>query len=750
MSWEEVKRFFLVGLTGIGMGVSAEVPLGIIGGQDGGSDPYAAFVYSDGSISAISGLLTNTNILGVSINESGTALVGGNVVGPDGYAAFISPSGMVTPLSLSISGGGISAVAINTDGNGIVGGTTASSLYAALIASDGTVTPLSISGRTIDSVALNGAGVGLIGGEGGGGGIYPYAGYVADDGTVTVVPGISEIGHILSVDINENGTGIIGGYEAVDGYFSTFAAFIPPGGMSFVQLSPTPFAHSSSEIIDAAINLSGNALIGGVDPDGNAYAGSATPDGAVTPLFMSPFAGQINGVALNDVGVGLLGGNNGSNFYAALVQSDLTLQPLFTDLISGSIKSVALNNAGIGLIGGQTGSDNYAALVAPNGTLTLLDGLGAGVINSVDINGTSGILDAATPKSCGPYLSVVYTQLAAATALESRFIEQNRLWTRSRGIQVAQGSITGEDQLVASNDLALAVSFRGSSKKKELAPVTKKNSIWIAPFGDYVHLKKQEDVPSITNEVGGALLGYDRQEENYMIGGSLGYAFNYVDYSQGLGHGKVQEELACIYGAYYTDHFWFDAVVWGGLYQFWNTRHTLSILTSKGMTHGWILSPHVEMGTPWAIDQKGLYTVEPFFMVDWVNSWQRGYTETGDSGFNLQVKSLYGSLLQSEIGLRFYERFAYGWGDFRLEEKVSYVNQAPFHFNNATTSFVSSGSSFPIAVGSSKVENLGSVQLVGSFVPNDKSYPFGGFALQATGNGSYQSYFVSVFSGYDF
>ena len=114
------------------------------------------------------------------------------------------------------------------------------------------------------------------------------------------------------------------------------------------------------------------------------------------------------------------------------------------------------------------------------------------------------------------------------------------------------------------------------------------------------------------------------------------------------------------------------------------------------------------------------------------------------------MKGLYSSLLQSEAGLRFYERFAYGWGDFCLEEKVSYVNQAPFHFNSVETSFVGAASSFPIAVGSSKVENLGSIQLFGSFVPNDERYPFGGFMLQAMANGSYQSYFASVFSGVNF
>jgi hypothetical protein len=156
------------------------------------------------------------------------------------------------------------------------------------------------------------------------------------------------------------------------------------------------------------------------------------------------------------------------------------------------------------------------------------------------------------------------------------------------------------------------------------------------------------------------------------------------------------------------------------------------------------------MASPWAMDKNELYFVEPFFMLDWVNGWQNHFTESGVSGFNLQMKSLYSSLLQSETGLRFYERFEYCWGNLCLEEKVSYVNQAPFHFNSVATSFVSSASTFPIAVGSSKVQNLGAFQLIASFVPRNNSYPYGGFTFQTTANSSYQSYFVSLFSGIDF
>ncbi len=150
------------------------------------------------------------------------------------------------------------------------------------------------------------------------------------------------------------------------------------------------------------------------------------------------------------------------------------------------------------------------------------------------------------------------------------------------------------------------------------------------------------------------------------------------------------------------------------------------------------------------MDQRELYSIEPFFMFDWVNSWQNHFTESGSSGLNLQMPSHYGSLLQSEVGLRFYERFVFGWGDICLEEKASYVNQAPFHFDSVATSFVAAASTFPIGIGSPKVENLACGQFTALFNSSSQSKPYGGFSFQVMGSSSYQSYFASLFGGIDF
>jgi hypothetical protein len=176
----------------------------------------------------------------------------------------------------------------------------------------------------------------------------------------------------------------------------------------------------------------------------------------------------------------------------------------------------------------------------------------------------------------------------------------------------------------------------------------------------------------------------------------------------------------------------------------------LSFITSTAHTHGWILSPHIEAAAPCAIDTNRKYVVEPFLMFDWVNSWQHHFTESGVSGFNLVMDSQYASLLQSELGLRFYEQFQFDWGRFLLEEKISYINQAPFHFQDVNTFFVGSASTFSIATGSSKVQNLCGVQLYGSFLPSNQAFPYGVLTLQGAFGSSYQSYFICLNIGKNF
>lgn len=240
-------------------------------------------------------------------------------------------------------------------------------------------------------------------------------------------------------------------------------------------------------------------------------------------------------------------------------------------------------------------------------------------------------------------------------------------------------------------------------------------------------------------------LAYDyHYSDRLLLGGGLGYAFNYVHYSQGIGHGKVHEELLCLYTAYQQKHFRWDAILWTGLYQFHNTRHTLDLMTSTAKTNGYLLTPHIEFAFPYSI-QRGTYCFEPFVSCDWVNSWQKHFTEKGASGFNLVMDGFYTALVQSEAGLRTYEEWNTCRGTWLLEEKISYINQAPIHANKMNTAFIESASIFPIAVASQAIQNLVGLELSAAYQPNNHDYPSIGLDFQAMIGSAYQSYFGTIY-----
>jgi hypothetical protein len=728
-AWKSSMRILLAGLAGLGAEVNA-VPTGIIAGQDTALNAYAALVMQSGALVPVAGLPALSVINAVAMNSTGLSLIGGKDTNLGaGYAAIISPTGTLTPLPLVLTGLNpmINSVAINSD-TGLIGGQASGNGpgFAAFVLPDGTISPaagfadVTANTNLIFSTAINCSSVGLIGGEGLSPDYTLYAAYVTLDGTLTPLslpPSYSGLGGINSVAINAQGIGIIGGNSGDSGAVAEIVT--PSGGVLAVFTTSNP----NDSFNSVAINNAGLGLIGG-DVGLQYYAAYATQQGVLTPVATPAINGSINSVALNSSGAGIIGGSTtiGPTPYAALVQPNGSLTSLNLGVFTGTINSVAISESGIGLIGGtnQTLSEAYAALVAPNGTVTPLDVIGEAVINGVDLSGklscssSSCIFEEMTPKSIGPYLSVAYTQLAASYALDTRFTQKNCSCT-----QMSDTPATPKARSKSKSNC------KNCNNETASAPA-KQNSIWFAPFGNYNHVREQGKIPRYNNQIGGALVGYDYQGSNYLAGASLGYAFNYVGYRKGIGHGKINNEMASIYGSYNKEHFRLNGALWGGYYQFRNIRHANACsiaITSKAKTHGWTLSPELQIASPWAINQKKCYVAEPFVKFDWFNEWQHRFTETGKAGFNLRVPSFYYSFLQSEAGVRFYETFTYGWGNFCLEEKISYVNQAPFHVHSVKTSFVGATSSFPIEIASSKIENLGAVQLMGSFTPRDSAYP---------------------------
>ena len=741
--------------------------IGIIGGQGGPTAtpyPYAAFVSSDAALTELFGgnFPLEGVIQAVAINSLRRGIIGGQKIigagsfGPP-YAALVAPNGTLTELSIEDSPSQnttnrIQSVAINDAGMGIIGGRVNSRIYAALVGLNATVIPLSGGGLSeengvINSVAINDAGSGIIGGEKDF--FNAYAALVAPNGDLTELSGAnfpSTAGIIHSVAINRSGTGVIGGQDQNNG---AYAELVTPDG-TLTEFSGGNFPLGDGSLIrSVAINSSGAGIIGGERfisfGAGPAYIAHFSPDGILTELFgdsLSTVQSDIQSVAINDSGAGIVGGENRSAeserlLYAALVAPDGTFTELFKENPprQGLIKSVAINAEGVGLIGGEVGfsmPSPYAALVAPNGTLTELSGENfpssvQGVINSVAM-----ALNDVVPKSYGPGNSYVNSIFPLTSQILPNHIMRHhkKPYHRTQRVPPPETSFLAD----ATNRVRASVPCLE-------APTY---ALWLTGFGTYAREKKEANFAALTNWIGGAMLGFECLDlQNAAIGGGVAYAYNHISYSKEAGRSRFHQEFFTLYGSWNTKHLFISGALWGGLYQLSNKRAFLETMSSRSNVNGWLLIPHFELGTPFH-PMGDWFVVEPFIMVDWANNWQGKVEEHGASGLNLRLGSTYTSLLRTEAGFRFFESIHYRWGDWILEQKASYVNKLPFHTADQATAFVASISSFSIAVFSNRTQNLGVIQLSSHFIPCSKKYPYGALNYQGEFGSSFQSHLVSI------
>lgn len=257
--------------------------------------------------------------------------------------------------------------------------------------------PSSDPGAVIASVGLNSFGLGLLGGQDFNNGAY--AAYTTVSGTATLIGGLPPmVSEIVSVALNEYGVGILGG---VDNSGAAYAALVNPATHTASLIGNLPMAMGSA-IQSVAINYCGSALIGG-----QAYAGFVDLETQTASSILGlPLNIEIHSVALNALGIGLIGGDDSmSAAYAAYVDAASNMAAPLAISPAELIESVAINDTGLGLIGGMTASGAYAAytqLNNPNpipisnlnlpggGILSVaINDAGMGILGGYDSNGAA-------------------------------------------------------------------------------------------------------------------------------------------------------------------------------------------------------------------------------------------------------------------------------------------------------------------------------------------------------------------------
>ncbi|MBY0530319.1 MAG: autotransporter domain-containing protein [Rhabdochlamydiaceae bacterium] len=224
-----------------------------------------------------------------------------------------------------------------------------------------------------------------------------------------------------------------------------------------------------------------------------------------------------------------------------------------------------------------------------------------------------------------------------------------------------------------------------------------KFSAWISGFAQYAHQKGKNQNPTFHYLSEALLSGLDYQGENRsLVGGALGYAHTHLNQDHKFGHASINYYFASLYGKIFKDKFYFSPALWGFFDENTNTR-SISFpgfsKTAKANIFSWQLLPHLEVGYEGEFSWGKMI---PFTSLDWAITWQRGYQEQGAGPFNAVSRAKNSSMMRSETGLKFCEKWQFTWGAFFLREKASYVFEKPFSTGTVNTAFVGTPGAFTV------------------------------------------------------
>lgn len=239
-----------------------------------------------------------------------------------------------------------------------------------------------------------------------------------------------------------------------------------------------------------------------------------------------------------------------------------------------------------------------------------------------------------------------------------------------------------------------------------------KYSFWMGGFGEYSHLKAQNQNPSFNAYSGAAMVGFDYYgRENNLFGLGAGYAYTHLIENDDAGHEKINYYFANLYDTVFFSKGYIEFGAWGVYNQIHNYRNIFVpgfiSATASATIHSWQLVPHLGFGF------HGTYCwgeLEPFAQFDCAINWQDSFREHGAGPFDMSQRNQTSEFLRSEGGFRFYQSRDTSWGAWMIMEKLSYVNLKAFQTGRVNAAIVGSPAFFTLQ-SFQGVQNMGSAGL---------------------------------------
>lgn len=617
--------------------------------------------FSPGSCATISAINNNSGTLTSGIQFSGQSTVtGGDVlINLANSSLNIATGPGTSPFTISgLNGNGLSSVISNQ--NLVIGLEGSCATPATFYGPIGGVAGMSLTKNGASTQTLSGVNTytGLTSVQQG---ILSIAGSVVGDVTVSSGGTLKGSGTIGGVTLIENGATLSPGNSV--GTINLSSLILNSDSTTMIEIDP---AESSR------VHVSGSALVDGalqIVQDQGAYP----HQGSYLILAADPLSGafsSINSLPGFTFDLGYLGNEIYLNYILAIP----------TQGLSGNALTVA----------------NYLNANAPPSIAFV----SLAALSGESLNQALG--------SVSPSRNAFGTYIAAQTA----FSLSDLVSSHMDGLRLTRKE-SSQDQflsaLTADNSDRVTATAKDKGSKNKF-------SVWASGFGELAHQSAWQQNPSFNFNSEAALVGLDYYGENAGVaGGSLGYAHTHYSESNHAGNGNINYYFASVYGNGFIGDFYLSPAVWAFFSKTDNTRN----ISFPGFSENaqadifaWQLVPHLEAGYDARFSWGDMI---PFTSADWAITWQRGYQEQGATPFNAVSEGVSNSMVRSETGLKFCEKWEYNWGAFLLREKASYVFEKLFGTGTVNTAFVGTPGSFTVTALNQNL-NLGSIGLDFLFV----------------------------------
>ena len=176
------------------------------------------------------------------------------------------------------------------------------------------------------------------------------------------------------------------------------------------------------------------------------------------------------------------------------------------------------------------------------------------------------------------------------------------------------------------------------------------NNVWLQYYNQHDKVFSSENSPRFTNNMSGALVGYDRVLGDFLVGAYAG--FGKSDLRQHHGSAMdVDDTTFGAYGGYITGDWSFKGTLFGGVQDYYGKRRIAFMnRTANGRYDGMNLG--LDLEAAYNIPLTSAVTLKPF--VGWLNHYahQHGFAETNADALNLHVNSNNQFTSQARVGVR--------------------------------------------------------------------------------------------------